>query len=595
MYRKSVSVWLREVNMDLSDFNSVAASLTWKLATAPDETTSNRAMELGVVRNKWKNKVCDSRVRKYWLAPNASRMMYLLCRGPRFSEELSRSYMDIMGRLAQNYNSEICFNRSDSEMLRALNISGQCVYGEPDLEWLIKRTDLSAEQLKWIWTTWHNFVGPKIGSLYPVAVKLQNMAAQGNGYNSMAEVWQEELEISNLESKVFKLYDQIKPLYMLLHAVVRHKLFQKYGSTIVDPKGPIPIHLLGNMWGQDWSQLINLFDFGTMKVNLETNLMQKNWTVIDMVLRAEDMYTSLGLPKMTEKFWKYSKFQENSNMSVCHGTAANLYERDDFRMLLCAKVTMEDFYIVDHEMGHIEYYMAYQNQPAIFQDGSSSAFHESIGDAIMNGVMVPQHLYRLGLITDDQLFNTGLGDFLLLQQALSKIPELPYSLIIDKYRWDIFKGRIVQENYNKEFWDLNYKIRGVSPPETRGEKYFDAGAKFHVPDNTPYIRYFLAGFLQVDMFNSLCKLAVCGKNGDGNMSNYCPYIPLHLCDIYGSKKSGKKLEEMMSFGSSQPWTETLQILTGKTYITADPLLQYYQPMYKWLNNYINLHKIPVGW
>ncbi|KAK5648668.1 hypothetical protein RI129_003560 [Pyrocoelia pectoralis] len=587
-YQNDVNNWLAEVNMDLSEFNSLAASLTWKLATTPDETTSEQAMELGVVRNKWKNRVCDSRVRKYWLTPNQKRMMYLLCRGPRFSEEISRSYIDLMGRLAQNYNSEICFNKSESDAINEhLNMSKlinpeRCLYGEPDLEWLMKRTDLNSEQLKWIWMTWHNFVGPKIRKLYPIAVKLQNIAAQNNGYNNMGEIWQEELEIPNLECEVFNLYNQIKPLYVLLHAVVRYKLLQKYGSDVVDSEGPIPIHLLGE-----------LTNCKTPDLFIPTN--NRKYVGTRLVLKAEDMYTSLGLPKMTNKFWKYSIFQENTNTSVCHGTAANLYERDDFRMLLCAKVTMEDFYVVHHEMGHIEYYMAYKNQPPIFQDGSNSAFHESIGDTIMNGVMVPQHLYRLGLITDEQLFNNGLGDFLLLQQALSKIPELPYSLTIDKYRWDIFKGKIEPKDYNKEFWDLNYKIRGVIPPQPRDEKYFDAGAKFHIPDNTPYIRYFLAGFLQMDMFNSLCKLSICGRNVVENRSNDCPDIPLHLCDIYGSKRSGRKLEEMMSCGSSQRWTKTLNVLTGKGYITAKPLLDYYQPIYKWLKNYVKLHNIPVGW
>ncbi|KAF2889682.1 hypothetical protein ILUMI_16491, partial [Ignelater luminosus] len=243
-----------------------------------------------------------------------------------------------------------------------------------------------------------------------------------------------------------------------------------------------------NMWAQDWSSLIPLFVPKNETIDLQENLLKKNWTVHDMVLKAEDMYTSLELPKMTEKFWKNSIFEENQNTTICHGTAANLFSRDDFRMLLCAKMSMEDFYVIHHEMGHIEYYMAYQDQPYIFQDGANSAFHESIGDAVMHAVMVPQHLYRLGLLTDKNLLDKSLDQFLLLQQVLTKIPEIPFSLIIDKYRWDIFNGKLKPDMYNKVYWELNRKIRGVTWPEYRGEEYFDVGGKFHISDNTPYIR-----------------------------------------------------------------------------------------------------------
>ncbi|KAK4884900.1 hypothetical protein RN001_001171 [Aquatica leii] len=606
MYQDKVEHWLRELDMDLREFNKLAASLTWKLATTPDDSTAEHAMELGVARNKWKNQVCASRVRKYWLKPNQKRMLNLLCRGPRFTEELSRLHIEIMGKLAQTYNDELCFTNDDTKTLQNINkhdqnilkviYPGRCLYGEPDLERLMKRNDLTAKQLKWIWTTWHNFVGPKVKELYPLSIKIQNLAARNNGYEDMGEIWREELEIQNLENEVFNLYEQIKPLYILLHAVIRFKLLQKYGPSVIDPKGPIPIHLLGNMWGQDWSTLIYLFDFGYKKINLQANLDKKNWTVIDMVTAAEDMYTSLGLPRMTDKFWKYSIFQENSNTSVCHGTAANLYDTDDFRMLLCAKLTMEDFYVVHHEMGHIEYYMAYQNQRPMFQEGANSAFHESVGDAIMYGVMVPQHLHRLSLLSDSELFTKSLDHYLLLQQALLKIPEIAFSLIVDKYRWDIFKGKIKPKDYNKKYWELNLKLRGIKPPEFRSEKYFDAGAKFHIPDNTPYIRYFLGGFIQLEIFNSLCKISLCGKIQTENISSsYCPNIPLHRCDIYGSKKVGKKLEEMMKLGSSQHWSYGFQILTGKDYITTKPFLEYYQPIYKLLKYLVKTYNITVGW
>jgi hypothetical protein len=264
----------------------LAAHLTWKLSTAPDVKTSQQARQLGKVRNRWKNKVCESTIRHDWITPEQRRKIYLMCRGPKFTDQTVLAYLEVLGKLAQEYNSETCLVGNPARINRsAPNFpkSGDCLYGEPDLERLMKRTDLAPEQLSWIWLNWHDSVGPRIKDVFSVAVEYQNDAAKNNGYDNIGEAWKEELETPDLENFVFGLYHEVEPLYVMLHAVVRHKLYQKYGPTQIDPKGPIPIHLLGNMWGQDWTSLLELFPVSPKNINLDEKLQNKNLTVKEMV------------------------------------------------------------------------------------------------------------------------------------------------------------------------------------------------------------------------------------------------------------------------------------------------------------------------
>ncbi|PNF34382.1 hypothetical protein B7P43_G14533 [Cryptotermes secundus] len=463
-----------------------------------------------------------------------------------------------------------------------------CYRGEPDLERLMAESRDPAELL-WGWQEWRRAVGPPSRHLYPVVVGLMNQAARNNDYRDIGECWREELETPNLEHVVEELYRQVEPLYTLLHAVVRFRLAQFYGEETVPLTGPIPAHLLGNMWAQNWEALLDLLLPDQKMMNLTSALHARNYTTVDMVRHAEDFYTSLGLERMTHSFWTHSQIERPAdNNGTCHGTAANMYQSGDYRMLLCAEVNAEDFYVIHHEMGHVEYYMAYRNQPTVFQEGANSAFQEAVGDSVMYGVVAPQHLQRLGLINDTSQDNDLV---LLLRQALFKLPQLPFGLLVDKWRWSVFRGDTPPEQYNIDWWELKRHYQGIVPPIPRADDDFDPAAKFHIPDNTPYIRYFLSDILQVQMFKGMCEAAVLGRVGTGEALP----MPLHRCDIYGSKQAGKRLRGMMSMGSSQPWGKALQILTGNSYYDVKPLLQYYEPIYRWLQAQIQRYNIPVGW
>ncbi|CAH2056357.1 unnamed protein product, partial [Iphiclides podalirius] len=433
--------------------------------------------------------------------------------------------------------------------------------------------------LRWIWLTWREKTGPPLKRFYTSLVNIENKAARRNGYTDIGESWREELEIPYLRRQCRRLYNSVRPLYTLLHGVVRYFLRNKYGD-VVPERGPIPAHLLGNLWLQNWESLADAIIPNV--INLDASMKNMNWNVQHMVKRAEDFYLSLSLPSMTDNFWGKSVFNAEGNDNVrCHGTAANMFKNDDYRMLYCSGVSFQDFNVVHHEMGHIQYYMAYENQPGLFRQ-ANSALHESIGDAITIGVVTPQHLNRLGLINDSLLYSmdegktknkitiqpvlneegtvnetkstpasveSGIekliesvttGEILLLKRALNKLPHIPFSLLIDEYRWKYFEGRIDIESLNKEFWDMSLQLQGISPPEVREEEFFDAGAIYHVADNTPYIRYFLSSFLQHQLFEHFCKVSIFGNK---RAREPLPEtMVLNRCDIYGAKAAGKLLK-----------------------------------------------------
>ncbi|KAK6619979.1 hypothetical protein RUM44_006379 [Polyplax serrata] len=588
---------LDQMNRELLKLNSVTAHLSWTLSTnSAEDETSTKLIKLGQTQTEWRRNWCrkfdDIFSRIYQIDYHTIdrnrfrqdykrefRQFYLLCRGPTYNFDQNRKLIKVLGKLSSIYEaSEVCLD------------DGTCFRGEPDLERIMTKSR-NPSVLLWAWTEWRNKVGPPSRTLYPSMVSLLNEGARNGGYNEIGECWREELEIKNLETFVDRLYSEIEPFYQALHAVVRYKLQKFYGSDLVSLEEPIPAHLLGNMWAQNWGSLLDLIVDYKEENSLTFYLRQKNYTIPDLVKKAEDFFVSLGFRPMTPAFWKHSKLQSNAeNGSTCHGTAANMFQPNDFRIILCAEVTEEDFSVIHHEMGHIAYYMEYENQPAIFQDGANSAFQESIGDAIMYGVTSPAHLHRLGLLQEvDQTPEMELK--LLLRQALIKLPQIPFALVLEKWRWDVFKGKIFPLDYNKAWWALRERYQGVKAPVTRTETHFDPSGKFHINDNKPYARYFLSSILQMQLFESACKASI---YGDTYRNRTLP-IPLHKCDIYGSTTATKNLRKMMSLGSSITWEEAFEMVTGETKLSVRPLLDYYRPLYDWLLREIREKDIPVGW
>ncbi|KAJ0170310.1 hypothetical protein K1T71_014238 [Dendrolimus kikuchii] len=725
------------INRTTLTFNQVAAEIAWESSV----NTGNIGLNIKAANYQknqiiWQQSTCDKLAtlfHNHLLNNNQERQTYLLCRGPKYTFEEARPPRQPGGaptgtprsreaRVWCPWPGPLCATK-----------------GEVDFDNLIA-SSREEEVLRWLWLVWREKTGMIMKEPYRRLIDIENVAARRNGYQNIGVSWRDELEIPNLRAFCRSIYESIRPFYTLLHGVVRFHLRLFYGN-VVPEIGPIPAHLLGNLWSQNWEHLSDLLIEDDINLNLK--IKNLNWSVTHMVKRAEDYYQSMGLPAMTDAFWRESVFARENNAAKCHGAAADMFKDGEFRLLYCSGTSKEDFYVIHHELGHIQYYMAYKNQTTLFRQ-ANTALHESIGDTIMYGVMTPQHLHRLGLITDSQLYSTDTRDkyierdltanlisrevkldskfkefefgknadsndinnmnlesrfnqfkgesyfgdrrgwqymsrnrrkhfnlerelkmteldhilkklnknsksfhrysnlfdnkpdtqlkkrslfknsemnfqsnlhtnsnnriqasiptsdvkmklstdeILLLKQALNKIPQIPFSLLIDEYRWKYFEGSL--KNPNDDFWKLSLELQGISPPDKRGEEYFDAGAKFHVPDNTPFIRYFLSSFLQHQLFEYLCKTAVFGRR---DVKEPLPEtIALNNCDLYGSKAVGKVLRDIMSKGHSQHWKEILKSTINVTDISSTALMRYYRPLQRILLEHIQKYKIPIGW
>ncbi|HUA18479.1 MAG TPA: M2 family metallopeptidase [Bryobacteraceae bacterium] len=444
----------------------------------------------------------------------------------------------------------------------------------------ILRTSTDPKQLLDAWRGWRTISVP-MRPLYERYVVLANQGARELGFADMGAMWRSKYDMSPdaFITETDRLWDQVKPLYLALHAYVRWKLREKYGD-IVPAHGPIPADLLGNMWAQEWENIYPLVapkdaDPG---YDLTANLKAKNTQPLDMVRYGEHFFTSLGFAPLPKTFWERSMFVKPRDRDVvCHASAWDIDSVDDLRLKLCIEINAEDFSTVHHELGHNFYQRAYDQQPFFFRDGANEGFHEAIGDTIALSV-TPEYLHKIGLLENVPDSSKDIG--LLLYKALEKVAFLPFGLMIDKWRWEVLNGQVAPDHYNENWWKLRLQYQGIAPPVPRSEADFDPGAKYHVPANYSYTRYFLADILQFQFHRALAKAAGCTA-------------PLNRCSIYESKAAGEKLNAMLEMGASKPWPEALEVLTGQKQMDATAILDYFAPLKKWLDEQ-NRGK-PVGW
>jgi peptidyl-dipeptidase A len=252
---------------------------------------------------------------------------------------------------------------------------------------------------------------------------------------------------------------------------------------------------------------------------------------------------------------------------VCHASAWDVEDGNDLRIKMCIEINDEDFRTIHHELGHNYYQRAYSGLPFALRGSANDGFHEAIGDAIALSV-TPAYLVEIGLLDREPPASKDIG--LLLRDALNKVAFLPFGLLVDKWRWGVFSGEISSADYNAAWWALREKYQGIRAPSARGEELFDPGAKYHIPGNTPYSRYFLAHILQFQFHRAMCRIA--GYEG-----------PLYRCTIHGSKEAGARLEQMLALGMSRPWPDALEVLTGEREIDATAIRDYFAPLQRWLD------------
>ncbi|KAH9488845.1 hypothetical protein Btru_058674 [Bulinus truncatus] len=446
-----------------------------------------------------------------------------------------------------------------------------CVPLDPDITNIMAKSR-DYNLLTTVWKGWSDASGKKMKDLYSEYVDLSNDAIRILGYNDTGAYWRSWYDTPTFEDDVRELWEQLRPLYQQLHAYARTKLKTIYGNDKFPTSGHIPAHILGNMWAQQWNNLIEEFtpykDRPTFDVTDE--MVKQNYTPLKMFQTADEFFQSLGLIPMPPEFWNKSMLEKpaDGREVVCQASAWDFANQRDYRVKMCTVVNMDDFDSAHHEAGHIQYFMQYANQPFVFQEGASPGVHEAIGDVISLSLMTPEHMKTIGLL---KTFSNDTESDLnfLMSMALQKIAFLPFGFLVDQWRWKVFRGEVTPEKYNEEWWNLRCKYQGIFPPVKRSSDDFDPGAKYHIPADVSYIRYFVSFVLQFQFHKSLCDAA--GYTG-----------PLHRCDIYNSKDAGQKLSGLLKLGSSLPWTESLRKLTGHDKMDAQPLIDYFQPLINYL-------------
>ncbi len=438
------------------------------------------------------------------------------------------------------------------------------------------------KKLRETWEGWQTISVP-MKKDYGRFVELANSGAKELGFADSGAMWRGKYDMApdDFTKELDRLWEQVKPLYLTLHAYTRMKLHDKYGDA-VPAEGPIPAYMLGNIWSQDWSNVYPMVapagsDAG---YSLTDILKKRNTSAVDMLKIGERFYTSLGFPKLPDTFWKRSLITRPKDRDVvCHASAWDVDAVDDLRVKMCITQTEEDFNTLHHELGHNFYQRAYNTLPPIFRDSANDGFHEAIGDTIALSV-TPEYLVKIGMLdkAPDASHDTGL----LMKKALEKIAFLPFGLLVDQWRWQVFSGQVKPEQYNTAWWTLRTKYQGITAPSPRGDEFFDAGSKYHVAAVVPYTRYFLAAILQFQFHRALAKEAGCT-------------LPLHRCSIYDSAAAGKKLNAMLSMGVSKPWQDALEAMTGSRQMDATAIIDYFAPVKKYMDDELAKRNVKAGW
>ncbi|QYJ87779.1 M2 family metallopeptidase [Shewanella mesophila] len=458
---------------------------------------------------------------------------------------------------------------------------GRCLT-QPELSGIMGESRDPATLLD-VWQGWRQIAKP-MRPLFEREVELANEGAKDLGYANLSELWRSQYDMAPdaFSAELDRLWDQVQPLYESLHCYVRGELNQKYGDEVAPSSGAIPAHLLGNMWAQQWGNVYDMVapEDADPGYDVTELLAKQGYDEHKMVKQAEGFFTSLGFEPLPDTFWRRSLFvQPKDRDVVCHASAWDLDNLDDIRIKMCIQKTAEDFTVIHHELGHNFYQRAYKNQPFIFKNSANDGFHEAIGDTVALSI-TPNYLKQIGLLDEVPDASKDIG--LLLKQALDKIAFLPFGLMIDQWRWKVFSGEITPAQYNQAWWELREKYQGVKAPIARSEADFDPGAKYHVPGNVPYTRYFLAHILQFQFHKALCEIA--GDKG-----------PVHRCSIYGNKDAGAKLNAMLEMGQSQPWPEALSVVTGSKEMDASAVLDYFAPLKVWLDEQNQSANRQCGW
>ncbi|MGH9459724.1 MAG: M2 family metallopeptidase [Vicinamibacteria bacterium] len=559
--------FVARVNRELEAIGKEVAAASWVRATYITPDTAVLAARAQSRFLEYQNRVVAESTRYLGqeLSANAERSLLLLRLAdtarpapadPAKRDELTRLYNEMTGVYGEG---KYCPKGPDS-----------CIAGT-DLERLMGESR-DYDQLLDYWRGWHT-VSPPMREPYTRFIELANDGARNLGFGDLGEMWRSNYDMSPAEfgAQTDRLWGQVKPLYDELHCYVRAQLAEHYGADKVAAAEPIPAHILGNMWAQEWGNIYDLVEPypGVTNFDVGQALVDQKYDAVRMTKLAEGFFVSLGMPTLPQLFWERSLLTKPRDREVvCHASAWDMdAAAGDVRIKQCLEPTEDQLITVHHELGHIYYYLHYKDLPPLYQSSANPGFHEGIGDTI-NLSMTPAYLNQVGLVdavasSPEAVINQQ------MKMALDKVAFLPFGKLIDEWRWRVFSGEITPENYNASWWELRTRYQGVAPPMARSEADFDPGAKYHIPANVEYTRYFIARILQFQFHRALCEAA--GFEG-----------PLNECSIYGKEEAGRRLAAVLEKGRSRPWPDTLEELTGGREMDGRALLDYFAPLMTWL-------------
>ncbi|KTE25877.1 MULTISPECIES: M2 family metallopeptidase [unclassified Sphingopyxis] len=567
------------VEKDLFDYTVESSQVNWVNATYITEDTDAMASRINAVGTE-KSVKYALEAAKYagvaGLSADTKRKLDILRTGIVLPAPTTPGAATELNTIATDLQSQYGKGRGT---LNGKEISGS------DIEAEMGNLKNTPAQFAEMWTSWHDQVGAPMKDDYVKMVGIANAGAKELGFADTGAMWRSGYDMPPEEFAKLteKIWQDMKPLYVALHTYVRWKLNEKYGDAVQPKTGPIRADLLGNMWAQEWGNIYPLVappGTGDLGYDIGDLLTEKGKGPLDMVKAGENFYSSLGMAPLPDTFWKRSQFLKPADREVvCHASAWDVDNKDDLRIKMCIKVNADDFITIHHELGHNYYQRAYNKQPFLYLNGANDGFHEAIGDFVALSI-TPQYLVDIGLLDKSKVPSADKDIGLLLRQAMDKVAFLPFGLLVDRWRWGVFDGSIKPADYNKAWTDLRLQYQGIVPPGERPANAFDAGAKYHIPGNTPYTRYFLARVLQFQFYQAACKQA--GWKG-----------PLHRCSFYGNKEVGAKLNAMLEMGASKPWPDALQAFTGSREMSGKAMAAYFAPLKKWLDEQ-NKGK-PSGW
>ncbi len=561
--------WVAMVESEMGDFGVEYARVSWVNSTYITPDTDALAAKYGAQATEMSVRYANEAA-KYaqvqGLDADVARKLDILRNGIVMPAPVRDGAATELNEIATSLNSQYGKGKG--------TLDGQEISGS-DIEAEMGSLERTPEEYAEMWTSWHDNVGAPMRDDYLRMTAIANEGAKELGFADLGAMWRSnyDMDPDQFAAETERMWQEVKPLYMALHTYVRSKLNEKYGDAVQPATGPIRADLLGNMWAQEWGNIYPLVapaGAGDIGYDLTELIEQKGLDEIQMVRTGEQFFSSLGFAPLPGTFWERSQFVKPRDREVvCHASAWDVDNVDDLRIKMCIKKNADDFVTIHHELGHNYYQRAYNKQDYLYLNGANDGFHEAIGDMVALSI-TPEYLVQIDMLQPNQVPGTDKDIGLLLRQAMDKVAFLPFGLMVDRYRWGLFDGSIPAGELNKGWNDLRLEYQGIVPPVERDETKFDAGAKYHVPGNVPYTRYFLARILQFQFFKAACDQA--GWDG-----------PLHRCSFYGNEEVGKNLNAMLEMGASKPWPDALEAFTGERQMSGEAMVEYFAPLKAWLD------------